>query len=327
MDDSLVEANFERGIMNKREIVMSLLDSETPTPYIPAGFFIHFDEKHHRGQAAIEKHMEFFRYTGMDFVKIQYENRYPVRPEIKNPGDWAKMPCYRYDFYEDQINIARGLVEIAGKDALVLMTLYSPFMCAGHSVGKNRLAEHLRENPDQTKRGIEIITESLMIFVRGCIEVGIDGFYHSTQGGETHRFENSPIFETCIKPYDLALMQEIERSCEFSILHVCDYEGGYTDLSHFLDYPGQVVNASLNVGSKTLPASEIAELFGRPFMGGLDRHGIIATGSQLEIKAAVTAVCEESPADFILGADCTLPSDIDWDQIKIAIDLAHTWRE
>ena len=312
--------------MNKKEIVLSLLDDSVETPYIPAAFFLHFDPHFHRGQAAIDKHLEYFHYTGMDYVKIQYENRFPDRPEIQTPADWAKMPRYGEDFYADQIAIAKGLVAAAGKDALVVMTLYSPFMCAGHSVGKELLAQHLRENPAQTKNGIEIITESLMIFVKGCIAAGVDGFYHSTQGGETHRFEGSSIFDECIRPYDLALMEEIERNCHFNILHVCDYEGGYTDLSPFVDYPGHVVNASLKVGEQTLTPAEISEMFGRPFMGGMDRHGMITTGNLPEIKAAVESVCEEAPAKFILGADCTLPGDIDWAKIKTAIDVAHQAR-
>jgi uroporphyrinogen decarboxylase len=67
-------------------------------------------------------------------------------------------------------------------------------------------------------------------------------------------------------------------------------------------------------------------MFGRPFMGGLDRHGIIATGNQDEIKDVVNMICQQAPEDFILGADCTLPSDIDWDNIKIAIDSAHRFQ-
>jgi uroporphyrinogen decarboxylase len=314
-------------MMNKRDVVLSLLDENTETPYIPAGFFIHFDPAFHRGQASIDKHLEYFHYTGMDFVKIQYENRFPLRPEIETPTDWAKMPCYGLEFYADQISIAKGLVEAAGKDALVLMTLYSPFMCAGHSVGKDKLVEHLKENPDQTQKGIEIIAESMLIFVRGCIGVGIDGFYHSTQGGETHRFEGSPIFDDCIRPYDLALMEEIEQKCKFNILHVCDYEGSYTDLTPFLDYPGHVVNANPNMGKEILSGQEIAEMFGRPFMGGMDRHGVIVAGSRAEIREEVNAVCQQAPSNFILGADCTLPSDIDWENIKTAIDTAHQYQK
>jgi hypothetical protein len=77
-------------MMNKREIVLNLLDEGASTSYIPAGFFIHFDERYHRGQSAIDKHLEYFRYTGMDFVKIQYENRFPDRSEITKPADWAQ---------------------------------------------------------------------------------------------------------------------------------------------------------------------------------------------------------------------------------------------
>lgn len=312
--------------MNKREILLSLLNPDTPTPYIPAAFFLHFDPVYHRGQAAVDKHLEYFQSTGMDFVKIQYENRYPLIPEITQPADWGKMPCYGRDFYKDQINIVKGLVDAAGKEALVIMTLYSPFMCAGHSTGKKVLFEHLKENPEKTKKGIEIITASLMGFVKGCIQAGIDGFYHSTQGGETDRFEGSSIFEECIKPYDLALMEEIERSCEFNILHICDYEGGYTDLAPFLDYPGHVVNCSLKLGEKTLAGKEVSRMFGRPFMGGLDRHGVIASGGKEDVIATVKTVCQDAPAKFILGADCTLPSKINWNIIRAAIETAHAYR-
>ena len=312
--------------MNKRDSVLSLLDSGKPTTYIPAAFFLHFDPAYHRGQAAIEKHLEYFRFTGMDFVKIQYEARYPLIPQMQRAKDWVKMPCYGDDFYQDQWNIAKGLVETAGKDALVVMTLYSPLMCAGHTIGKENLIPHFEDDPEKVKVGLETITESLLTFARGCIEAGIDGFYHSTQGGETHRFEGSPIFEEYIKPYDLALMEEIEQKCEFNILHVCDYEGGYSSYEPFVDYPGHIVNASLYLADRTLTGKEIAEMFKRPFMGGMDRHGIIVTGTKDEIQNAVTAVCENASDKLILGADCTLPSNIPWENIKTAIQTGHTFR-
>jgi hypothetical protein len=70
-------------IMNKRESVLALLDKDKSQAVIPAAFFIHFDKAFHRGQAAVEKHLEYFRYTGMDVVKIQYEDTFPHLPEIQ----------------------------------------------------------------------------------------------------------------------------------------------------------------------------------------------------------------------------------------------------
>jgi uroporphyrinogen decarboxylase len=309
--------------MNKRELVLQVLDESKQQTYIPAAFFLHFDPKFHRGQAAIEKHLEYFRFTEMDFVKIQYETVFPFREEIRKPEDWLQMPQYGMDFYQDQVEIARGLVQAAGKEALVIQTLYSPFMCAGHTVGGERLMQHLLENPQPVRKGIEIITESLRTFVRACIAAGVDGFYHSTQGGETSRLEGSALFEECVKPFDLSLMNEINEKCEFNILHVCDYVDGYTDLTPFLDYPGDVVNCSLKLGEQHLSPQQIVEMFGRPFMGGVERLGTILNGSPSDVQEMTRSILTTAPERFILGADCTIPSTVDWENIRAAIQVAH----
>ena len=66
-------------------------------------------------------------------------------------------------------------------------------------------------------------------------------------------------------------------------------------------------------------------MFQRPFMGGMDRKGIIATGNDAQIKARVLEILKEAPDKFILGADCTLPDDVNWDNIKTAISTAHEY--
>lgn len=312
--------------MNKRDFVLSLLDKDSKPSGIPAGFFLHFDEAFHRGRPAVDKHMAYFRHTGMDFVKIQYEFSFPHLPQIQTPDDWANMPLYGKAFYQEQLDILAGLLKEAQKEALVIMTVYSPFMCAGSSATKPLLNQHIREAPYKVKKGMEIISDSLMIFVKECIKLGIDGFYASTQGGEVDRFGGSPLFDECIKPYDLRLMEEMNRACIFNILHVCDFHSGYDDLTPFLDYPGHVVNVNPQLVSQSLSSKHLAQMFNRPFMGGLDRHGRLVDGSPEEIRQMVTKVLDDAPARFILGADCTLPHDINWDQIRTAIDTAHQYR-
>jgi uroporphyrinogen decarboxylase len=309
--------------VSKRDTILSVLNSTTPPAYVPAGFFIHFDKSCHRGQAAIDRHLEFFHHTGMDFVKIQYENTFPRREDITCAADWARMPLYGKDFYEDQLNIIKGLIKAVGGDAPVIATVYSPFMCAGHTTGNDEINEQMRDDPQAVKKGMEIVTESLLGFVRDCIAAGVDGFFAPTQGQESYRFADGDLFEECIQPYDLVLMQEMQQACDFNILHICDFHSGYTDLSPFLDYPGHVVNCSQEVGSQTRSLEEMAEFFSRPYMGGVDRKGVLATGTKAQIEAMVGSLVEQAPARFILGADCTLPGDIDWDNIRTAIDVAH----
>jgi uroporphyrinogen decarboxylase len=309
--------------MNKREAVLSLLDPTQKPPYTPAAFFLHFDPAYHKGQAAVDKHLEYFHYTGMDFVKIQYEQKFPLLPFIQKPADWAKMPFYGPDFYEEQLRVVKGLVDAAKKDALVILTLYSPFMCAGHSTGDGLLTRHILENPDAVKRGMEIITDSLMGFVKSCINLGLDGFYTSTQGGEAARLPGRTYFDQCIRPYDLALMGEVNRACPFNILHVCDYDLPYDDLHPYLDYPGQIVNSSLDLTTGKTTAREIARMFNRPFMGGLERKGVLATGTIEQVRQEVEKVLADAPERFILAADCTVPSETSWDNLRTAIELAH----
>ncbi|MBT3311739.1 MAG: hypothetical protein HN379_07070 [Desulfobacteraceae bacterium] len=316
--------------MNKRNAVLDLLDSSKDQEYVPAGFFLHFDEVHHKGQPAIDKHMEFFKYTEMDFVKIQYEAVFPPNPYIKKPKDWLNLPFFKKDFYQNELDIAEGLVKAAKSEALVIMTLYSPFMMTQFTTQNLELISgHIKEDPGKFNKGMEIITDSLMIFVKECIRLGVDGFYTSTQGYESFRSLGTDLFSECIKPFDLALMKEIDRSCVFNILHICDYIGEYGDLTPFLDYPGHVINFGHRLGSKQVSGKEISRIFDRPFMGGLDRNGVMATGSGDDIRKSVEEVLANKPDKFILGADCTLPGDIDqktlWENAKTAISAAHEY--
>ena len=308
--------------MNKRDTLFGFVNNETPIDYVPAAFFMHFDPAYHHGQAAIDKHLEFFRYTGMDFVKIQYEKLQPTAFHIQKVEDWAEVPLYPQEFFDEPVAVVDGLVKAAKGEALVIMTLYSPLMWAMQLAGGVNLAAHLEENPDVVKKGFDIMTENVINLVRGCKRVGVDGFYASSQGGEAFRFPSTDFFIKYIKPTDLAVWEEI-RSCEFNILHICDYVGGYDDLTPFLDYPGQVVNCSLKLGERRLQPKEVSEMFGRPFMGGLERKGVIATGSRDQIRQTAQEVLAQAPDRFILAADCTVPSETPWENLKAAIDVAH----
>ena len=170
------------------------------------------------------------------------------------------------------------------------------------------------------------MTENVLRLVRACKKAGVDGFYASTQGGEAFRCPDPQLFLEHIKPTDLVVWDEI-RELPFNILHICDYEGGYADLSPFLDYPGQVVNASLKLGEHRLTPHEVSQMFGRPFMGGLERKGVIATGDPAAIRLAVGELLSKAPERFILAADCTVPSGTPWENLKTAIDMAHTYRK
>lgn len=307
--------------MNKRELLLSLIDGGAPAGYTPAAFFLHFGPQYQTDQAAIDRHLQFYRHTGMDFVKVQFEQSLPQCP-IASPADWARAPRLTAADFEPTVRVVRGLVEAAGREALVILTLYSPFMWARHLAGDDVLHEHLAEHPAQALKGLEISTENVLTLVRACRRAGVDGFYASTQGGEAFRFGGTDIFERLVKPTDLAVWDAL-AACRCNILHICDYEGAYNDLAPFRDYSGHIVNCSLEVGGQHMTPQEAAAFFGRPFMGGLERKGVLATGASAEVRRATQAALAQAPESFILAADCTVPADTSWDNLKAAIDAAH----
>jgi len=311
-------------VVNLREMMLGLAENRGAPGYVPAAFFLHFDPSFHRGQAAVDRHLEFFRATGMDFVKVQYEHPFPRMPQITRPEDWATIPRFDAPYFAEPLEVISGIVKAVKKEALVIVTLYSAVMHAGHATSRELLTEHLQQDPERTTKGLEIIDESILLFVRECVKRGVDGFYASTQGGEAGRFSDPSLFLRYLKPVDLLVMNEIQRLCAFNILHVCDYHGEYDDLTPYLDYPGHLVNCGTRLRSGARTPRELSRMFGRPFLGGMDRHGVLVTGTPEQIQREVRDVIREAPPGFALGADCTVPSDIPLENLKAAIDTAHS---
>ena len=181
----------------------------------------------------------------------------------------------------------------------------------------------MEEDPEAVKKGLNALVESQLLFVHACIDIGVDGFYMSTQGLESGWFTDPKIFKNYIKPADIVAMKEVTSKCPFNILHVCDYVAPYVDYDAVLDYPGQVVNCNTHLKDKNLSWQQLSGMFKRPLMGGMDRKGVLATGSLDQIEAEVKSVLKNRPSQFILGADCTVPGDIDWKNLRHAISVAH----
>jgi len=200
-------------------------------------------------------------------------------------------------------------------------------MCARQIAGgKKNLFRQIEENPDAVFQAMHKVTESVMNYVQAAIETGADGFYMSTQGMEENGLPKD-VFDKVVRPFDLEVMSYADKKCVFNILHICDYEGKYEDLSAFTDYPGKVVNTPIVFADGT-PAStkDMAAIFKRPIMGGLNRLSEIAKGTSEELHAAVDKVLKDAPPNFILGADCTIPNTTNWETLRSLIQKTHTYR-
>jgi uroporphyrinogen decarboxylase len=282
-----------------------------------------------RGDAAIKAHTDYFRATGMDFVKIQFDEQGFSRDKtIQKPEDWSKIPILTEKWFEPSLYLLRNLIRELKSEALVIQTLYSPFQMAKQAVPVDILVKHVYQDAESVIRGMENITLSIMNFVHAAVRLGVDGFYTCTQGGETNRIADRQLFNKTVKAYDMILYKNVSELTSFNILHICDYEGTYEEFeSRFRDYPGQVVNVPLEADHKPLSLKLASEIFRRPVMGGIDRLGVISSGSAEDARNAAIKVLKDAPDNFILGADCTVDSKTPVANLRAAIDAAHNFRK
>jgi len=311
---------------SKRDLMMQVLDMSAKPDYIPAGFFMHFGVK---GDAAVKAHLEYFRATDMDFVKIQYdEKELPRNDQIKTPKDWVKMPILTEEWFEPHLYLLKNLIKELKNEAMIIQTMYSPYQVAKQAVPWELLVEHVKQDAESVCRGMENITLSIMHFANAAARIGVDGFYTCAQGGETNRVADHSLFNRAIKNFDMILYKEVAQLVPYNMLHICDYDGNYEDFAKkFNDYPGQVINVPLAADNKPLSLSDAAKIFNRPVMGGLDRHGAINTGTPEDVKKATIEVLKSAPANVILSANCTVDKKTTpIENIKTAIKTAHEFR-
>lgn len=105
---------------------------------------------------------------------------------------------------------------------------------------------------------------------------------------------------------------------ENNILHCCGWAGDENRVEVWQDYPAKAVNWAVYVENMTLPEGK--KFFGgKCVLGGFDnrKDGILYSGTKEEVqKEAVRLVTEAGDIGVIIGADCTLPSDIPVERMK-----------
>lgn len=301
--------------MNKVERVRAALKSE-PVDRVPASFWYHFTADKAHGQASVQAHLDYYRASNIDFLKVMNEHFYQANVSIKTPGDWRQVrPApLSSSFYQDQLDEVKQIVDAVGDECLVVTTIFGPFS-SGNYAGDRKVTEHLKADPASVSQGLGAIAESLAEFAVACVDAGAAGIYYSAQGGEKDRFSEDEFLQY-IKPHDLTVLKAVEDYGEFHLLHVCK---DHIRLHLYADYPGHAVNWAAT--KHNLSLTQGRELFKRPIVGGLGDRGIMVDGTPEAIQAAVRSVIADfGTQGLMIGADCTLPTDIAVGNIRTAVE-------
>jgi len=250
------------------------------------------------------------------------EHPYQVTTPIKNPSDWRKIkPApLESDFFQEQLDEIKMITDQLGGACLTTTTIFNPFSSGNHASGK-LVTKHLKADPDSVNIGLQTIAESLAEFALACLQAGADGIYFSAQGGEADRFDERT-FLKFIKPTDLTVLNAIKDEGILNITHICNDN---IRLHLYCDYPGDVINWAATA-KNNIPLAAGKSLFKRTILGGIDNRGLIVIGPVKDIQRKVQEIIDDfGTRNFIIGADCTLPSDINIEHIQAVIEATEQY--
>ncbi len=312
--------------MTKRELFEKLICEGGRRDYVPSAFFMHFDKK--LGPEAVARHISYYRETDMDIAKVQFE-QFPL-PCIKCVEDIRSIPVFKTDYWQPQLDIVGRVVDSLAHDTIVVSTLYTPFILFQSMFGVCRprqAIEMMTADIETTKTALNAIFESIANYMEAAVNLGVDGFFISTQGAENQFLAGTNLWNELFREYDINVNRTAQKMTKYNILHICDMRKRYVEIDSFADYPDTIVNPPVNLKDGKVDMQHVARVFNRPVMGGLDRKGALDGGTLEEIRKEVDLVMQTAPDKFILSADCTINPNVDTRKLREIVEYAHTWRQ
>jgi len=322
---------------SKRELVLKAFRGE-PVDRVPVGFWHHFTNEDEwlvgfGNQAIIEKnlagHQAFLAEVEPDFIKLMSDGYFAYPNErlkkVQSIKDLADIEPLGADhpWISEQVELVQKIRDGFTEDLVAIYNIFAPVTYFKWLIGKvaggdDIIADFLVEDAVLTKRVLDVIAKDIAALTERIIkEAGADGIYLSVQSIQDARV-SAEDYKTFIAPSELAVLEAANAAGGVNILHICGYEGARNDVHLFTDYPAQVINWA--VGPEGISLAEGRKLFGgRTVLGGFEngKDGLLYTGSQAAIQDETNRLIAEAGKEaLIIGADCTIPSDIEAERIQ-----------
>lgn len=300
--------------MNKQERILAAI-SGSKVDVIPYSIWYHFGTQFLPGEKAAEVVVAFYERYDPDFLKVMNDYSYPLPQgldRIRNIADWNRLKPIKPNeggFYE-QLKLLTVIANRLKGEAFFVDTIFDPFYLAERTA-KDIIFNLLRSHPEDFKRGLEVIAESLRNYVKAVLDVGAAGIFMAINGATTNLLTKEE-FREFVKPYGLQVLDAVQDKGVFNIVHI---HGDNIMFDEITDYP---VHALSWEHLHTLPSlTEARKMTDLCFIGGIDEKRPNHTHPD-DLEAQIeTALRETNGEKFILGPGCSLPTDTFVEQIDI----------
>ena len=318
--------------MDKRERVLACMNHLT-VDRPPVGFWFHFSDEQKMGAACVQAHLDYYNHVDVDLAKIMCDGYFdypnPLAQSVQKASDWYHLKPLgkNHPFLREQVDRAKAVKDGLKDDMCVFYNVFAPFSSIRYGTSDELVMAHLREDPQAVAYALGIIAEDNSTLCELLMtEAGCDGIYYCVQGGEKDRMTGET-YRAYITPSDKAVLSHANKFSPYNILHCCGWAGLPNRLENWQDYPAKVINWAVFIEEMDLVRGR-AFFGGKTVLGGCDNRktGVLYTGSKAEVQSFVRKLVSSFDQDtgYMIGADCTLPADIDKKRIQWVIEAVNS---
>lgn len=318
--------------MDKRERVLACMNHLT-VDRPPVGFWFHFSDEQKMGAACVQAHLDYYNHVDVDLAKIMCDGYFdypnPLAQSVQKASDWYHLKPLgkNHPFLREQVDRAKAVKDGLKDDMCVFYNVFAPFSSIRYGTSDELVMTHLREDPQAVAYALGIIAEDNSTLCELLMtEAGCDGIYYCVQGGEKDRMTGET-YRAYITPSDKAVLSHANKFSPYNILHCCGWAGIPNRLENWQDYPAKVINWAVFIEEMDLVRGR-AFFGGKTVLGGCDNRktGVLYTGSKAEVQSFVRKLVSSFDQDtgYMIGADCTLPADIDKKRIQWVIEAVNS---
>lgn len=288
-------------------------------------------------QKTVAAQKQFFVDNTPDFVKIM-SDAFIIHPSILNTEincveDFNKIESVGPDhpWITKQVAAVKEIVSSYDGQIAALYNIFSPayfFRIKFDVVDKDleKFPRLVEEAPDLFAQALAKITSDVNILVDKLFsEAKINGIYLCVQSVQSPTFGEAN-YRQYIEPSQVAVLNNANRHSPYNVLHLCGFEGRINNLTHFANYPFKAVNWASYV--ENIPLDEGKLIFpNKAILGGFNNTtaGALYQGDRAAIEKETRAlIAKVGKKGLLLGADCSVPADIDFENLKYTAKIANS---
>lgn len=328
-----------------KRTLLEMAMNNRETYRVPCGFWHHFIlgrdqfiglENPEVLERAYQGHLDYYRLVQPDMMKIMSEGFFGYPPIMNNAfeseSDLKRIRPIgeKHPWITRQVEHVRRISDKLRDEVMCYYNIFSPLQMIRIrfdflDLQFDKFVTLAERYPDAFRdAGLRIMEDILILTEKLFAESGIDGLYYCVQNIQSPVFDDER-YARIVTPAELPVLEAANQIRDANILHICGYAHHENRFSAYRNYRAKIYNWAAHTEKISLAQGK-AYFNGAAVLGGFDNNPgtVIDSGSAEELRRTARRLIEENGyRGFIMGADCSIPNDIDDRRVRMIRDACH----